>query len=120
MSEVRSAEALSAVCSALSGAEAWLVGGAPRDRALGRETFDLDIVVAGSPQTAAREIAQAAGGAACFELSEEFCGWRVIARDRSWQVDVQPLRGGSLQADLRLRDFTVNAIAEPIAGGEPI
>ncbi|HEY2535550.1 MAG TPA: HDIG domain-containing protein [Solirubrobacteraceae bacterium] len=117
---MRSGEALGAVRAALSGAGAWLVGGAPRDRALGRETFDLDIVVEGSPQTAAREIARAAGGAACFELSEEFSGWRVIARDRSWQVDVQPLRGGSLQADLRLRDFTVNAIAEPIAGGEPI
>ena len=56
----------------------------------------------------------------CFELSEDFSGWRVVARDRSWQVDVQPMRGGSLEADLALRDFTVSAIAEPVAGGEPI
>ena len=120
MSDGQPGEALDAVRAALAGADAWLVGGAPRDRALGRETFDLDIVVDGSPQTAARTIARAARGAACFELSEEFSGWRVMARDRSWQVDVQPLRGGSLPADLALRDFTVNAIAEPISGGAPI
>ncbi len=53
-------------------------------------------------------------------LSEQFSGWRVVARDRAWQVDIQPLRGGSLAADLELRDFTVNAIATPLEGGEPI
>jgi putative nucleotidyltransferase with HDIG domain len=30
------------------------------------------------------------------------------------------MRGGSLEADLALRDFTVNAIAEPLAGGAPL
>ena len=40
-----------------------------------------------------------------------------MAPDRSWQVDLSPLRGGSLEADLALRDFTVNAIAEPLEGG---
>ncbi|HUB36770.1 MAG TPA: HDIG domain-containing protein [Solirubrobacteraceae bacterium] len=109
-----------AIGAALAGEEAWLVGGATRDRALGRETSDLDVVVAGSPERAARAVAQAAGGAACFELSADFGGWRVAARDGSWQVDVQPLRGGSLRADLALRDFTVNAIAEPVAGGAAV
>ncbi len=113
-------EALRFVRDALLDTPAWLVGGALRDRALGRDTFDLDVVVDTSPATAARAVARAAGGAACFELSEDFSGWRVVARDRSWQVDVQPLRGGSLAADLKLRDFTVNAIAEPVSGGAPI
>ncbi len=120
MSETAPAEALRAVRVALSDTAAWLVGGAPRDRVLARDTVDLDVVVDASTETAARAIARAAGGAACFELSEDFSGWRVLARDRSWQVDVQPLRGGSLSADLALRDFTVNAIATPIAGGEDI
>jgi putative nucleotidyltransferase with HDIG domain len=62
-------------------------------------------------------VARASEGAACFSLSEDFGAWRVVARDRSWQLDVQPLRAGSLEADLALRDFTVNALAEPIAGG---
>jgi poly(A) polymerase len=120
VSEPASSEALRVVRAALSDTPAWLVGGAPRDRALGRETFDFDVVVDGPAAPAARAIARAAGGAACFELSEDFSGWRIVARDRSWQVDVQPLRGGSLLADLGLRDFTVGAIAEPVAGGEPI
>jgi poly(A) polymerase len=120
VSGTQAGNALEVVRRALVGTPAWLVGGAPRDQLLGRETFDLDVVVDSSTEAAARAIERAAGGAACFELSEEFAGWRVVARDRSWQVDVQPLRGGSLEADLALRDFTVGAIAEPVAGGEPI
>jgi putative nucleotidyltransferase with HDIG domain len=120
VSEAAPGEALRAVRAALADTPAWLVGGVPRDRALGRDTLDLDVVVDASTETAARAIARAAGGAACFELSEDFSGWRVVARDRSWQVDVQPLRGGSLSADLALRDFTVDAIATPVAGGENI
>jgi poly(A) polymerase len=120
VSEAPLGEALRAVRAALADTAAWLVGGTPRDRLLDRDTFDLDIVVDAPPETAARAIARVAGNAACFELSEDFSGWRVLAREGSWQVDVQPLRGGSLSADLALRDFTVNAIAEPISGGEPI
>jgi putative nucleotidyltransferase with HDIG domain len=44
----------------------------------------------------------------------------VLARDRSWQVDVTPLMGGTLAEDLARRDFTVNALARPIDGGELI
>ncbi len=109
-------EALQAVRAALGDVPAWLVGGAPRDRLLGRSSTDFDLAIDGDPAHAAKAIARAAGGAACFELSEEFAGWRVVARDRAWQVDVQPLRGGSLTADLGLRDFTINAIAEPLGG----
>jgi poly(A) polymerase len=114
------AEAIAALRRALGDGPAWLVGGVPRDNVLGRKTADVDVVVAGSPRDAARGIARAAPGATCFELSADFGGWRVVARDRSWQADVQPLRGGSLESDLALRDFTVNAIAEPLAGGAPI
>jgi putative nucleotidyltransferase with HDIG domain len=97
-----------------------MVGGAVRDRALGRSTADLDLVVDGDPAEAARAVARAARRAACFALSEEFGSWRVVAREGAWQVDVEPLQGGSIEADLALRDFTVNAIAEPLAGGEAI
>jgi putative nucleotidyltransferase with HDIG domain len=114
------ADALQAARVALADRRAWLVGGAIRDRLLGRATLDVDVVVDGDPGEAARAIARVAGRAACFALSEEFGAWRVTARDSSWQIDVEPLRGGSLEADLALRDFTVNAIAEPLAGGEPI
>jgi putative nucleotidyltransferase with HDIG domain len=113
-------DGLRAVRAALAGKSAWLVGGALRDRVLDRPTADVDVVVDGDAEQAARAVAEAAPRAACFALSEDFGAWRVVARDGSWQVDVEPLRAGSLEADLKLRDFTVNAIAEPIAGGPPI
>jgi poly(A) polymerase len=106
--------------AALAGSEAWLVGGAVRDRMLGRASSDVDVVVAYEPERAARALARAAGGAACFSLSDDHRSWRVVARDRRWQVDVEPLRAETLERDLALRDFTVNAIAEPLDGGEPI
>jgi poly(A) polymerase len=102
---------------ALGGRRAWLVGGALRDRLLDRATSDFDLVVEGDAAGAARALARAARGPV-FELSDEFGAWRVLAGDRAWQADLSPMRGGSLEADLALRDFTVNAIAEPLSGGE--
>ena len=104
---------------ALAEFDAWLVGGAVRDRLLGRPTADLDLVIDGDVRAAARTLARAVRGPA-FELSDEFGAWRVHAGDRTWQADLNPLRGGSLDADLGLRDFTVNAIAEPLEGGDPV
>ncbi|MGH2913180.1 MAG: hypothetical protein ACRDJ3_11975, partial [Solirubrobacteraceae bacterium] len=119
-----SAHALDIVRAGLVGWRAWLVGGAVRDRSLGRTLADLDVVVDGDPGQAAKAVALAAKAAgekaACFALSEEFGAWRVAAREGSWQIDVEALRGGSIEADLALRDFTVNAIAEPVEGGEPL
>jgi tRNA nucleotidyltransferase/poly(A) polymerase len=112
-------DALGAAREALAGQRAWLVGGAVRDRLLDRPTADLDLVVDADVRAAARALARAIRGPA-FELSDEFGAWRVLAADRSWQADLSPLRGGSLEADLALRDFTVNAIAEPLAGGARI
>jgi putative nucleotidyltransferase with HDIG domain len=104
---------------ALAGRQAWLVGGAVRDRLLERPTADLDLVVDGDVASAARSLARAVRGPA-FELSDEFGAWRVMAGDRSWQADLNPLRGGSLEADLALRDFTINAMAQPLQGGERV
>jgi poly(A) polymerase len=102
---------------ALGGERAWLVGGALRDRLLGRPTPDLDVIVDGDVRGAARRLGRGLGGAS-FELSDQFGAWRIVARDRGWQVDLTPLQGGSLEADLGARDLTVNAMAEPLSGGE--
>jgi len=112
--------ALAAARAALAGQQAWLVGGVVRDRMLGRATIDIDVAVSGDPAAAARAIADAAGRAACFALSEDFGSWRVVSREHGWQVDVEPLRAPTVEQDLALRDFTANAIAEPLAGGERI
>ncbi len=96
---------------------AWLVGGAVRDRLLGRPTADYDVAVKGDPPRVARALARSAS-AHVFKLSEGFGAWRVVARDRSWQVDVLPVAGKTIERDLAQRDFTINAIAEPLQGGE--
>jgi putative nucleotidyltransferase with HDIG domain len=101
------------------GEEAWIAGGAVRDAALGREVTDLDLAVAGDPARVAKAVAREGDGHA-FELSAEFATWRAVARDHAWQVDATALRGETIEADLAARDFTLGAVAVPLAGGEPI
>jgi poly(A) polymerase len=96
---------------------AWLVGGALRDRLLGRLTSDYDVAVRGEPGPLARALANSADGHP-FALSDTFGGWRVVARDHSWQVDLLPLTGATIEEDLGRRDLTVNAIAQPLSGGD--
>ncbi|MCW3014993.1 MAG: polynucleotide adenylyltransferase/metal dependent phosphohydrolase [Solirubrobacterales bacterium] len=108
--------ALNAARTALRDEQVWLVGGAVRDRLLGRDVGDVDLVVAGDVKAAARHLALSAGGPS-FPLGEAFGAWRVVGPGHSWQVDLCPVRDGSIEADLALRDFTVNAIAEPLDGG---
>ncbi len=100
-----------------AGTEAWIVGGAVRDRLLGRATTDLDLAVPEDPKDAARALARTTGGAA-FRLSGAFGAWRVVGDHGAWHVDLVVLRDGDIGADLAARDFTVNAMAEPLAGGE--
>jgi hypothetical protein len=98
----------------LAGEEAWVVGGAVRDEALGREVVDVDIACR-DPKAAARAYAARTGGAP-FALSERHGAWRV-ALEGVRTVDFTPLRDG-IRADLATRDFTINAIAAPLAGGK--
>jgi poly(A) polymerase len=97
----------------------WLVGGTVRDLLMERPLLDVDLVIPGDAERAARELARAAE-AHVFPLSERFGAWRVIAADRAWQSDVTPLRGGSIEVDLGLRDFTINAMALPLESGAPL
>jgi len=97
----------------------WIAGGALRDAALGRDVVDLDLAVAGDPAPVAKAIARAGEGHS-FELSAEFATWRAVAADHSWQIDVTALRGATIEADLAERDFTIGAVAVPLAGGEPL
>ena len=44
----------------------------------------------------------------------------MVARDRSWQLDLMALEGATIEQDLGRRDLTVNAIAEPLGGGDHV
>jgi hypothetical protein len=99
--------------TAVAGVEAYIVGGAVRDELLARDVIDVDVATA-DPEVAARIYAGMAKGA-LFPLSERHGAWRVAFRDGR-TVDFTPLRG-TIEDDLRTRDFTINAIAQPVAGG---
>lgn len=95
---------------------AWLVGGAVRDRLLGRVTTDYDVAVAGDARAVAHELARRAS-AHRFELSESFGAWRVVSRSGRWNIDLLPLDGDSIEADLARRDLTINAMAQVLPDG---
>jgi poly(A) polymerase len=94
----------------------WIVGGALRDELLGREVTDIDIAVEGDPEGAARELAAELRGPV-FQLSEAFGAWRVVDRRGGHVYDFAPLQGETIEEDLTNRDFSVNAMARPLAPG---
>ncbi len=104
---------------ALGGRSAWIVGGTVRDELLGRPDVDVDVAVAGEAEAAARTLARAVGGPV-FPLSERFGAWRAIDRESGRTYDVSELQGATIEEDLSRRDFTVNAMAKPLEGGEVI
>jgi hypothetical protein len=104
----------SRIRTAVAGVEAYLVGGAVRDELLGRQIVDVDVATP-DPEVAARIYAGLSKGAV-FPLSEKHGAWRVAFKDGT-TVDFTPL-GGTIAGDLGTRDFTVNAIAQPVAGGD--
>ena len=105
---------MSRIRTAVAGVEAYVVGGAVRDELLGRQIVDVDVATP-DPEVAARIYAGLSKGA-LFPLSEKHGAWRVAFKDGT-TVDFTPL-GGTIEDDLRTRDFTINAIAQPVAGGD--
>lgn len=94
-------------------ADLYLVGGAVRDMLCDRPVHDLDLVMAGDVLLSARRLADAVGGA-YYPLDEERQTARLIlqpAEEPRLVVDIAGWRGADLEADLRGRDFTINAMA---------
>ena len=100
-------------------ADAVLVGGAVRDAALGRleDAPDLDLVVADGAIALAEQLARHHRGS-CVVLDAE----RDIARLvlRGWTIDLARREGPDLTSDLARRDYSVNAIALPLAPGSTV
>ena len=86
-----------------------------RDELLGLPVRDIDVVVDCAAEPFSRSLADRLGGAV-FASSDDFGTWRVVVR--GLHVDVASLRGDGLEADLRARDFTVDALARPLGGDE--
>lgn len=102
----------------------YLVGGTVRDWLLGRRSHDLDIAVPGQAMKVAKLFREELGGGTIIDLSgPEDEAVRVVWRNE--QIDFAAFRAGAtaIEADLRLRDFTINAmaiaLAGPANGGQP-
>jgi tRNA nucleotidyltransferase (CCA-adding enzyme) len=113
-----------------------LVGGATRDLLLGRTPRELDIIIDGEPGAVALALFERLGrpdggvvgespGARVHErfstASLSFPGGHIDIAARRAESYPTPgalpeVRAGTPEEDLRRRDFTVNAIALPLAG----
>jgi poly(A) polymerase len=98
------------------GIDAYLLGGFIRDTLLHRVSYDIDLAVSGDAKEQAHGIALAMGGT-FVPLDHERGIYRVAAitpDDGRWTVDIATLQG-TIDDDLRRRDFTVDALAVPLA-----
>jgi tRNA nucleotidyltransferase/poly(A) polymerase len=87
----------------------WLVGGALRDHFLELTQPDLDFAVDGDAVALARELADALS-VPCYVLDEQRDTVRVMLPEQG-TLDFARLRAPTLEEDLRLRDFSMNAMA---------
>lgn len=90
--------------------DAYLVGGSVRDILLGEACVDWDVVTGGDASTLARGLADRLGGYYVY-LHDKASRVVVKGEEREIVFDVAPFKGESIEEDLRLRDFTVNAMA---------
>ena len=93
------------------GAAALLVGGALRDSQLGRPFSDVDLVVPGDAEAYARTSAEELHSRLVV-LDERRGVYRVPLRDGV--LDIVRMQG-TLREDLGRRDFTIDALALPLA-----
>lgn len=96
----------------------YLVGGAVRDAVLGRVSRDLDFACLHGIKMA--KIVADVLKAAFFPMDESFDTGRVILQNPDGSRDILDFagfRGETLDADLRGRDFTINAVAMDLNTG---
>ncbi len=91
----------------------YIVGGAVRDALLGQASKDLDFVKSRGAVRLAFNIGDKLNEPA-FALDRERDTGRVVLPEEGVTLDFARFRGPDLVADLRARDFTINALALPV------
>ena len=97
-----------------SSSPAYLVGGSVRDVLLHVPCTDWDIVTSGDTPRLTRQLAHALGGHYAH-MNDKASRITIKQNQQEILLDISPLRGGTIEEDLRLRDFTINAIALPLS-----
>jgi tRNA nucleotidyltransferase (CCA-adding enzyme) len=115
---------LDGIRAVTAGEAVYLVGGSVRDLLLGRPRSDLDLVVVGD----AGDLARRLGGGERPVEHQRFA--TAKARLEGHEIDIASARSesyarpgalpdvepaGTIEADLRRRDFTINAMALPLS-----
>ncbi len=101
--------------------DSYLVGGSVRDLLLDAPLADLDLAVAGDAVACARALADSLNGHFALLDAERGVARIVLDEAAVRYVDFASMQGGSIEADLGLRDFTIDALAaplRPLAAGE--
>jgi tRNA nucleotidyltransferase (CCA-adding enzyme) len=107
---------------ALEGERAYLVGGAVRDLLLGADHPDLDVAVEGdAPEIARRLGAETVSHERFATATTDLDGVQVDLASTRTERYPQPgalpeVEPAPLERDLARRDFTINAMAVPLAG----
>jgi poly(A) polymerase/tRNA nucleotidyltransferase (CCA-adding enzyme) len=92
----------------------WLVGGAVRQLLAAEPLGDLDVAVPRGALALGRRLADRLG-ASFVVLDESRGAGRIVGAEVGLPVDLVDFRAPTLEGDLRARDFTVNALAVPLA-----
>jgi len=99
----------------------YVVGGLVRDyvREAGAWEKDIDLAAKGEIRLLAQQAADLLQGR-IIQLDQNT--WRIVFHEGQapWQLDISPLRGEDIVADLKQRDFTINAMALEITGQSPL
>ena len=91
----------------------YIVGGTIRDMLMDKAPADFDIAAVPPCEPLARQIAAKAGSRVVPIGKPGAMIYHIAAGDRTF--DIAPLCGENIEADLRRRDFTVNAMAWDVA-----
>ena len=92
------------------GIQLYLVGGSVRDLLLNRPITDLDFAIDRDAISFAKAFADQIGEA-FVKLEDQPPAARIVIRKTHLTLDFTQFRAETLEADLCLRDFTINAIA---------
>ena len=96
----------------------YVVGGSVRDLLAARTPYDYDLVVDRDWTHFASRLRAMTGGHIVELGKQNQKMLRIVTKDRFF--DIMPINGSSIENDLHLRDFTINAMALDVSTGNLI